>query len=110
MKDINRYSGFTLLSVLQDLEERHQVEIKIYKQRLKHLLHEHQHEITQKKVEAETALKMAQDDFRADETCIKGERRVLNSNIKGTEVSHDEYIRSLKRVRAQCLSYKDAYH
>ena len=43
---------------LQDVEEKHQVEIKIYKQRLKHLLHEHQHEITVKKTEAEKALKM----------------------------------------------------
>lgn len=31
---------------LQDLEERHQVEIKVYKQRVKHLLYEHQDEIT----------------------------------------------------------------
>ena len=31
---------------IQDLEEKHQVEIKIYKQRLKHLLSEHQHEIS----------------------------------------------------------------
>lgn len=30
---------------LQDLEERHQVEIKVYKQRVKHLLYEHQNEI-----------------------------------------------------------------
>ena len=34
---------------LQDLEERHQVEIKVYKQRVKHLLHEHQNAITQLK-------------------------------------------------------------
>ncbi len=47
---------------LQDLEEKHQVEIKIYKQRLKHLLFEHQNEITHKKTEAEQAMKMAQDD------------------------------------------------
>ena len=46
---------------LQDLEEKHQVEIKIYKQRLKHLLYEHQNEITRKKTEAEEALKMAKE-------------------------------------------------
>ena len=49
---------------LQDLQEKHQVEIKIYKQRLKHLLYEHQNEITHKKTETEKALKMAQDDDR----------------------------------------------
>jgi hypothetical protein len=32
---------------LQDLEEKHQVEIKVYKQRVKHLLYEHQNEVTE---------------------------------------------------------------
>ena len=31
---------------LQDLEEKHQVEIKVYKQSVKHLLFEHQDETT----------------------------------------------------------------
>ena len=32
---------------LQDLEEKHAVEVKVYKQRVKHLLYEHQDEVTQ---------------------------------------------------------------
>ena len=34
---------------LQDLEEKHAVEVKVYKQRVKHLLYEHQDEVTQEK-------------------------------------------------------------
>lgn len=82
---------------LQDLEEKHQVEIKIYKQRLKHLLYEHQNEIANKKAEAEKALKMAQDDDREAETNFKEDKRVLMITLKETEFTHDEYIRSLKR-------------
>ncbi len=82
---------------LQDLEEKHQVEIKIYKQRLKHLLFEHQNEITFKKTEAEQALKMAQDDDREVEHDIKEDRRTLNVALKEIEFTHEEYIRSLKR-------------
>ena len=52
---------------LQDLEEKHQVEIKIYKQRLKHLLHEFQNEITLKKTGAEMTLKLKQDDHRGQQ-------------------------------------------
>lgn len=59
---------------LQDLQEKHQVEIKIYKQRLKHLLYEHQNEITHKKTETEKALKMAQDDDREGEYFISQQR------------------------------------
>lgn len=89
---------------LQDLEEKHQVEIKIYKQRLKHLLYEHQNEITQKKTETEKALKMAQDDDREGELDIKEDRRALSTVIKEIEVTHEEYIRGLKREQDQKIT------
>ena len=37
---------------------RTQVEIKVYKQKVKHLLYEHQNSITSLKIDSETALKM----------------------------------------------------
>jgi hypothetical protein len=77
---------------LQDLEEKQQVEIKIYKQRVraflctsalptvrsayalpqvKHLLHEHQNDITLNKTEAQASLKVAQDEHRSDQAHLK---------------------------------------
>lgn len=73
------------------------MEIKIYKQRLKHLLYEHQNELTNKKTEAEQALKMAQDDDREAESAFKEDKRQLMIALKETEFTHDEYIRGLKR-------------
>jgi len=35
---------------MQDLQERHKVEIKTYKQRLKHLFYEHQDQLTSKRL------------------------------------------------------------
>mmetsp|Transcript_30994 Transcript_30994/g.44530 ORF Transcript_30994/g.44530 Transcript_30994/m.44530 type:complete len:482 (-) Transcript_30994:228-1673(-) len=81
----------------QDLEEKHQVEIKIYKQRLKHLLFEQQNEVAIKKTEAEMAIKMAQDDDREAEGDIREDRRTLNIALKEIEFTHEEYIRGLKR-------------
>lgn len=90
---------------LQDLEEKHQVEIKIYKQRLKHLLQEHQNEITHKKTESEVALKMAQDDNRENESDVKEDKRNLNIELKEIEISHEEYIRGLKREQDQKITF-----
>lgn len=73
------------------------MEIKIYKQRLKHLLYEHQNEIVQKMTEAEKALKMAQDDDREAEAHFKEDKRTLKTTLIEREFSYDEYIRSLKR-------------
>ena len=89
---------------LQDLEEKHQVEIKLYKQRLKHLLHEHQYDIGQKKTESEMALKMAQDDDRETELDVKDDRRVLILALRELELSHEEYIRGLKREQDQRIT------
>lgn len=85
----------------QDLEEKHHVEIKLYKQRLKHLLHEQQYDISQKKAEAEMALKMAQDDDRETELDVKQDKRTQNIALKELELSHEEYIRGLKREQDQ---------
>ena len=85
----------------QDLEEKHHVEIKLYKQRLKHLLHEQQYDISQKKAEAEMALKMAQDDDRETELDVKQDKRTQNIALKELELSHEEYIRGLKREHDQ---------
>ena len=43
---------------MEELEERHQVEIKVYKQKVKHLLYEHQNNVSQLKEEQERALKL----------------------------------------------------
>ncbi len=85
----------------QDLEEKHQVEIKLYKQRLKHLLHEQQYDISQKKAEAEMALKMAQDDDRETELDVKNDKRVQNISLRELELAHEEYSRGLKREQDQ---------
>jgi hypothetical protein len=36
---------------MEEAEERHQVEIKVYKQKVKHLLYEHQNNITELKAD-----------------------------------------------------------
>jgi hypothetical protein len=90
---------------LQDLEEKHQVEIKIYKQRLKHLLQEQQTEVTQRKIATETSLKMAQDDDRQSEIGLKDDRRVLNMTLKEMELAHEEFVRGLKREQDKKITF-----
>lgn len=81
----------------QDLEEKHQVEIKVYKQRVKHLLYEHQNELTALKSEQERALKLSQDDFRDNERELKTDKRRLKLDLKEIELSHQDYLKSLKQ-------------
>jgi len=89
---------------LQDLEEKHQVEIKVYKQRVKHLLYEHTNEITQLKAAAESSLKMSQDNHRAEESEIKKDRRNLKVGLKAIELSHEDYLNSLKQSQDKAIT------
>lgn len=80
----------------QDLEEKHKVEITVFKQKVKHLLYENQNELTQRKTEDETALKSKQDDHRLAELDLKDDRRSLRLQLKEMELSQDDFLKSLK--------------
>eukprot|EP00798_Chlamydomonas_sp_ICE-L_P022028 gene22029-29088_t len=61
----------------EEMEVRHQVEVKVYKQKVKHLLYEHQDNITTLKADGELALKLQQDDFRYRESGFGKDKRSL---------------------------------
>merc|ERR1711865_901503 len=62
---------------MEELEERHQVEIKVYKQKVKHLLYEHQNNVAQLKEAGEMALKLQQEEHRTRESESKKDKRSL---------------------------------
>ncbi|KAG5192937.1 component of dynein regulatory complex [Tribonema minus] len=80
----------------QDLEERHGVEVKIYKQRVKHLLYEHQDGVTHGKTDVEVALRLAQEDHASAELELKADRAALSAQLKEMELSHQQCLVSLK--------------
>merc|ERR1712198_452676 len=81
---------------MEDAEERHQVEIKVYKQKVKHLLYEHQNNISELKAESTVALKLAQDDHRTSEQDLRKDKRSLKVELKEQELSHEDVIKNLK--------------
>ena len=80
------------------------MEIKVYKQRVKHLLYEHTNEITQLKSAAESTLKLAQDKHRAEEAEVKKDRRNLKVGLKSIELSHEDYLNSLKQSQDKAIT------
>lgn len=81
---------------MEDAEERHQVEIKVYKQKVKHLLYEHQNNISELKAESTVALKLAQDDHRDNEGDLRKDKRGLKVTLKEQELAHEDIIKNLK--------------
>lgn len=85
----------------QDLEEKHKIEIKIYKQRLKHLVFQNQDQLTQLKKDSQITLKNIEDEHRITERELKQDIRSLKVAKKEQEVRHQEYLNSLTKTYNQ---------
>ena len=72
--------------------------LKVYKQKVKHLLYEHQNNITELKAESTVALSLAQDDNRKNELNLRKDKRSLKVELKEQELSHEDVIKDLKKV------------
>ena len=86
---------------MEEMEERHQVEIKVYKQKVKHLLYEHQNNITTLKADGEMSLKLQQDDFRKQEQQLQKDKRGLKKENKEMQLAHEDIVRQLKLEHAK---------
>eukprot|EP00730_Choanoeca_flexa_P019546 TRINITY_DN9553_c0_g1_i3.p1 TRINITY_DN9553_c0_g1~~TRINITY_DN9553_c0_g1_i3.p1 ORF type:complete len:479 (+),score=148.63 TRINITY_DN9553_c0_g1_i3:52-1488(+) len=73
---------------IEEAQEKHAVEIKVYKQKVKHLLYEHQNQIAELRTEASMAQKMAQDEMRAEGTSLRKDKRSLKVELKELELAH----------------------
>jgi len=69
----------------------------VYKQKVKHLLYEHQNNVAQLKEAGEMALKLQQQEQRAREAESKKDKRSLKLELKELELAHEDAIRDLKQ-------------
>ena len=76
----------------QDLEERHKVEIKKYKQKLKHLFYEHQNDLTVKRLDNERSKRMTLGQELEGLGDLREDRRALDEESKEVGVDHDGFI------------------
>merc|ERR1712048_1460685 len=84
---------------MEEAEERHQVEIKVYKQKVKHLLYEHQNNITELKAEGTVQLKLAQDGHQAAEQDLRKDKRNLKVEPKEQELANEDHVKTLLRTK-----------
>ncbi|KAM6253094.1 dynein regulatory complex subunit 4 [Porphyrio hochstetteri] len=80
---------------MEEAEERHQVEIKVYKQKVKHLLYEHQENLTELKTEGVLSVRRAQRDLWAQETELRKDMRSLKVELKEQELANEVVVKSM---------------
>jgi len=82
----------------QDLKEKHQIEIKIYMQRLMHLMFQNTDQLTNLKKEAQITLKNSEDEHRIHERELKQDLRSLKVAKKEQEQRQKEYENALHKT------------
>eukprot|EP00940_MAST-03C_sp_MAST-3C-sp2_P000383 g383.t1 len=88
----------------QDLEEKHQVDIKLYKQSVKHLLNEHHVETTDLKTNFQVELKLDEDEHRHKLAGQRGAEREVKTEIKMSEMTHESFVTSLKQKHDESIA------
>lgn len=66
---------------------------------MKHLLYEHQNNISELKAEGTVAIKLSQDDHRRNEMDLRKDKRSLKVALKEQELAHEDIIKNLKKVQ-----------
>lgn len=71
---------------------------QVYKQKVKHLLYEHQNNISELKAENTVSLKLAQEENRSNELELRTDKRSLKVELKEQELAHEVVVKDLKKV------------
>ena len=89
---------------MEEMEERHEIELKVYKQKVKHLLFEHQSNITTLKADGEAALTAMNDGAIEREGVLTMDKRALKQDLKEMELAHEDMVRHLRLNHAKEIS------
>lgn len=66
---------------------------------MKHLLYEHQNNITELKAEGSVSMKLAQKEHRTQETELRKDMRTLKVELKEQELANEVVVKNLRMVR-----------
>eukprot|EP00095_Tigriopus_kingsejongensis_P009325 maker-scaffold486_size158769-snap-gene-0.31 protein:Tk09325 transcript:maker-scaffold486_size158769-snap-gene-0.31-mRNA-1 annotation:"hypothetical protein TRIADDRAFT_24206" len=88
---------------LEESEERHQTEIKVYKQKVKYLLFEQEHNLADLKAENMISLKVAKEEYQKTEQLHLNDKRQLQEQHHTKDKQYQEILRNLKITNAEQL-------
>ena len=86
---------------LEETEERHQMEVKIYKQKVKHLLYEQENHLAGLKAENMLSLKVAREEHQRQEQQHLNDKQRLTDQLYEKDRQYQEMIRDTKATQSE---------
>ena len=78
--------------------------LQVYKQKVKHLLYEHQNNLTEMKAEGAVVMKLAQREHCAQEGALRKDTRALKVELKEQELANEVVVKNLRLVGVRAAS------
>lgn len=89
---------------IEEVEEKHLNESKVYRQKILYNLHEYQRKLCDAKIENVGNLKDAQDAHKQNETTLLDNLRELKKQLRDEEKSHQNLTQSLRLKHSEDLA------
>ncbi|XP_054257958.1 dynein regulatory complex subunit 4-like [Macrosteles quadrilineatus] len=89
---------------IEEAAERHDMEIKIYKQKVKHLMYDHHSHLAELKANNMVTLKMAENDYSEQEIELEKDKKALKAQLVEICLSHEDEIKALRLKHSTELS------
>jgi myosin heavy subunit len=89
---------------MEDAEKRHQVEMKVYKQKVRHLLYEHKVQVQALTESAENALAESTDQHKDAISQLKKDKRGNKQDLKDLMNDHEEEVKTMRQEHRRLLT------
>merc|ERR1712212_369736 len=90
---------------MEEAEERHQVEIKVYKQKTKQLLYEHHNASAELRMNSNLALKKNAEELADHEKVLRDEKTNLKVELRTLQLSHQDQVKELVKKQDMEITY-----
>eukprot|EP01064_Diplonema_japonicum_P038005 TRINITY_DN9079_c0_g1_i1.p1 TRINITY_DN9079_c0_g1~~TRINITY_DN9079_c0_g1_i1.p1 ORF type:complete len:493 (+),score=144.08 TRINITY_DN9079_c0_g1_i1:80-1480(+) len=94
----------------EEMEEKHQVEMKVYKQKVRHLLYEHKVQLQELQEKSEAQLGESEKTHGTTLHKLKDQQRDLKSNYSEVQNTHVEDINNERNMARSMLSTQQTHH
>ena len=73
--------------------------VKVFKQKIKHLLFEHKTAVDQLRSENTVTLKLAAEEHRVADLDVRRDKSTLKEQVHHEQLEHEEMVKTIKKVR-----------
>lgn len=102
--EMEQYRAQNAESELEEMERAHQVELKVYKQKVRHILYDHKVTVKQLKEESDGRLQQAEVTHEKTMTDIEAEKGKLGKGLRSSLEQHEAAVAEQRDSHAYMVS------